>query len=1427
MSPRKQFSTASVLAIALVFWAGFVYTPKALAAPQFTIMQIQGNGVRSPLVGQSVTTTGVVYDIASNGFWMQDPNGDGDAATSDGIFVATSSTSAIHKGDSVSVTGTVSEVVAGNDQAAAPETQLTSPTVVVLSTGNPLPPPTTISAANVDPNGDLSQLERFEGMRVHVDTLNVIMPTGGALNESTATSVSDGVFYGVFPGLPRAFRGAGIELPSAAPSGSPCCIPFWNGAPQRIRVDTKALSTPQDVATGALVSNLTGPLSFAQHTYTIVTETAPAVVPPSSTSASAVPAPASDEFTIATFNLQHFYDTTNNTGTEPVLSSAAFNGRLAKLSLTIRTLLLMPDIISVQEVENLSTLQAIANRVNNDAVAAGGSNPGYAAYLIPGNDPVLNLGFLVRPRITVNSVNQYGKTVTFVQPNGATVNLNDRPPLVLDATVSNSFGSLRFLVINAHGVSTSNIDSPTDGARVRLKRRLQAEYLANLMQSFQVANPQAKILLAGDVNAYAVNDGYVDEIGTLLGTPTPANQVVAASADLVDPNFTNLEALLAPEQRYQFANFGTAESIDFLLASQGMMSSFSRFTFLRSNVDFPEIFRNTTTRPERLSTHDVPIGYFYLPGDRVPPVLTLPSGMSVEATGATGAVVNFNATASDDVDGVVPAICNPASGSTFPLGTTAVACSATDSHNNTASGTFNITVNDTTAPVLTLPGDIAANATGSSGAVVNFSASATDAVDGSVSAKCTPASGAVFPLGTTTVSCSAQDAHHNLATGQFHVTVSDTTPPVLTLPADINAEATSAAGALVTYSATAVDVVDGNVSVLCNPASGNTFAIGTTTVSCTTQDASHNTATGTFHIDVNDTTAPVLTLPADINVKATSINGANVTFTATAVDAVDGAVAIVCSPASGSTFPIATTTVSCSAHDSHNNQASGTFNVTVADTTAPVLTLPADISVSATSAAGAVVTYTAAAVDDIDGAIAVACTPASGSTFAIATTTVTCTAHDSHNNTASGSFKVTVSDSTPPVLTLPADLSIAASSAAGAVVTFTATAVDDIDGTVAVVCTPASGSTFPMGTNTVSCTAQDAHHNVVNGQFHVTVTDTAPPVLTLPADIKVSATSISGAIVNYSATASDVVDGPVAILCSPASGSNFPIGTTTVSCSAQDAHHNLANGSFHVIVSTNGIPPAVTVTGVVNGSNYTLGSVPAAGCTTTAGSVPIASNASLSITGGTSNGVGTFTATCSGAKDVLGTVAAPVSATYSVSYVWSGFFGWDSGLNQSGSTIPLKWSLMNARGAIVGNQSSIQSLDVSANFNCVGESEGAPFPAALAGGSALSFSGGTFQFNWKTTGLPAGCYNILLGLDDGTTRTALVALKSNDDPVSSATNRAGRHDGNRDKDRADQKNEHGSSFHDRDDRRSSSRDNDDDRKAKDSTPVPPPKQGKK
>ena len=404
--------------------------------------------------------------------------------------------------------------------------------------------------------------------------------------------------------------------------------------------------------------------------------------------------------------------------------------------------------------------------------------------------------------------------------------------------------------------------------------------------------------------------------------------------------------------------------------------------------------------------------------DTTPPTLHLPDNMTIEATGASGAVVAYTATA-DDANPAHPAVtCAPASGLTFGFGATTVNCSATDAAGNTASGSFTVTVQDTTPPTVIPPSNITAEAVDGSGATVTYSGeSATDTVDGTVAVSCAPDSGSLFSLGETTVTCSAVDSHSNTGTSTFTINVKDTTAPVLALPGDKTIEAASAAGAAVDFGVSASDTVDGSVAVTCDHNSGDIFPLGDTTVSCSATDSNGNIASGSFKVTVEDTTAPIIDGHNAVAAEATSADGANVSYTSPAThDLVDGDGVATCAPASGSLFPLGITSVNCEATDAHGNKAASSFDVNVVDTTPPTLTLPADQQLEATGPDGAVATFEAAATDIVDGNLAVTCSANSGDTFPLGTTTVNCSVKDNAGNESHGSFVIIVEDTTPPVI---------------------------------------------------------------------------------------------------------------------------------------------------------------------------------------------------------------------------------------------------------------------------------------------------------------------------------------------------------------------------------------------------------------------------
>lgn len=576
------------------------------------IHDIQGSGLITPFLGQDVITAGVVTGRKTNGFFMQEPDASVDAnpATSEGIFVFVGGAPAVAVGDMVSVRGTASEFFN--------LTQLDSTLpndVTVTSSGSPLPNAVTFTMTILNPAGTTTQLERFEGMRMHADTLVSVAPTNNF-----------GEIFTVLAGVPRPLREPGIEISLPVPpdptSGMPdCCIPRWDENPERIMIDTDGLigSSAISVTSNVTISNVTGPLDFSFGDYKVLPELAASTT--ANMSAVPVPTPAADQFTVASFNIENF----NNNETQR-----------RKAALAIRTVLRYPDVIGHVEIANLTSLQALAIQVNDDAVAAGDPNPTYEARLIPASQSTQNVGFLVRTsRVRIDSVTQeelpgcVGTAATcntFIDPNtNQPALLNDRPPLVLRATIDSTGANPRqVIVIVNHLRSFIDIEMVTgEGPRVRSKRKAQGEFLANLLQELQTNNPTTAIISVGDYNAYEFNDGYTDPIATIKGTPTSDDEVVVdQSPDVVFPDFINLTDGLPVDQRYSFIFEGTPQALDHVIVNTVAHSYLQRYAIARNNADFPEVpsslFANDVTRPERNSDHDMPVAYFSFP-----PTITL------------------------------------------------------------------------------------------------------------------------------------------------------------------------------------------------------------------------------------------------------------------------------------------------------------------------------------------------------------------------------------------------------------------------------------------------------------------------------------------------------------------------------------------------------------------------------------------------------------------------------------------------------------------------------------------------------------------------------------------------------------------------------------------------------------------------------------
>lgn len=186
----------------------------------------------------------------------------------------------------------------------------------------------------------------------------------------------------------------------------------------------------------------------------------------------------------------------------------------------------------------------------------------------------------------------------------------------------------------------------------------------------------------------------------------------------------------------------------------------------------PEPIAEPTPTPEPLPT---PIEEVIV-SDTQPPTIQIPQSMTVEATSPTGAMVNYQVSASDNIDTTTAVSCLPASGSLLAIGHFEIRCEASDSAGNTAINSFNVDIVDTTSPNIVIPVGVFAESLDGIAAEVYYTVSATDSIDTDVNLQCLPTSGYLFPIGESTVNCSANDAAGNQTQNSFAIMVYDVSP---------------------------------------------------------------------------------------------------------------------------------------------------------------------------------------------------------------------------------------------------------------------------------------------------------------------------------------------------------------------------------------------------------------------------------------------------------------------------------------------------------------------------------------------------------------------------------------------------------------------------------------------------------------------------
>ncbi len=587
---------------------------------------------------------------------------------------------------------------------------------------------------------------------------------------------------------------------------------------------------------------------------------------------------------------------------------------------------------------------------------------------------------------------------------------------------------------------------------------------------------------------------------------------------------------------------------------------------------------------------------FTVTDDEDPVLLGVPANVVVLTSGGLcTAPAAWTAPTATDNCGSAIVNSNFSPGATFPLGVTPVVYTATDAGGNTRIASFTVTVLDGDPPTLSGMPSTTTSPTNSGlcGAVVTWTQpTATDACSPTTVSSDIP-SGSIFPLGTTTVTYTASDGL-NSTTATFDVLVFDGQAPTITnIPADILLTATAG-----TCSATAVwipPLAADNcflASLIPNFPSGATFSLGTNTVTYTATDAAGNISTASFFVVVSDNQPPVLTaVPSSITVFTTGgLCSAVATWTPPVPTDNCGPAGLSTNFAPGTSFPVGAHTVTYTSNDPSGNSTAASFTVTVIDGDAPVISgVPADITVGNNiGACGAVVSWASPTATDACASASVTADIPSGSFFPLGTTTVTITATDG-GNSSTATFDVTVNDTqSPTIAALPAPITIPAGpGVCSAAVSWTAPTATDNCAMGTLIPDLAPGSTFFLGTTTVTYTATDGAGNSSTGSFPVTVIDTQPPQLSgVPGNVTAFTT---GGLCSAPATwtAPTAVDncGAASVVGSLTPGTSFPVGVTTVSYTATDSAGNIASASFSVTVIDGDAPVISGVPGNIFATN--------------------------------------------------------------------------------------------------------------------------------------------------------------------------------------------------------------------------------------------------
>ncbi|MEH3102206.1 Ig-like domain-containing protein [Sphingomonas adhaesiva] len=587
---------------------------------QIAIGTIQGERHVSEFVGATVLTQGVVTAIdttGSRGFWMQDPNGDGNARTSDAIFVFTGAAPTVTVGQSVQVQGVVNEYTAGI-ATNLPVTQLTAPVITTLAAplgtvtateigaGKLLPPTSVIENdgfSSFDPQTDGADFyEALEGMVVTIHGATAVAPSSGG---STWVIADGGI------GATGVNGRGGITL-----TGGDIVTADFNPERIQVYVDSGVLANfSPNYVMGDRLGDVTGVIHYFGGNYeliaTSIQNTTSTAIPPRETTALIGDG---DHLTFAEYNIENF---------SAVAPQADIDQRASDIANNLKA----PDIVALVEVQDNDgpgngadlTGTASAQKLIDAIVAAGG--PRYAYVEVAPtvantnggqNNGNIRNGFLYNTD-RVGYVDGSARLVADPDLSNGDAFRNSRKPLVADFT----FNGQTVTTVAVHNQARIGSDplfgavQPPANAGEQV-RNDQSAALAAYIQKLQLADPNAKIAVAGDFNGF-----YFEQSLTVLEQ---------------NGSLTNLTRQLSPEERYTTIFEGNSQQLDHILASSGLAAD-SQFDIVHLNTGFAD----------PVSDHDPTLARF-----RVDAAIVLGGGADDVGYARAARAVTVNAGAGDD-----------------------------------------------------------------------------------------------------------------------------------------------------------------------------------------------------------------------------------------------------------------------------------------------------------------------------------------------------------------------------------------------------------------------------------------------------------------------------------------------------------------------------------------------------------------------------------------------------------------------------------------------------------------------------------------------------------------------------------------------------------------------------------------------------------